>query len=103
MHRYLLIFILSMINLFLILFIIGDFNNLIYFALSLSQYNFSIILTGLLELIGYYFVSFIIIYLSSVYTLNKGISIVNIFLFLIICFLLDIVCSFFIYGIFFMV
>lgn len=92
-----------MINLFLILFIIGDFNNLIYFALSLSQYNLSIILTGLLEFIGYYFASFIIIYLSSVCTLNKGISIVNIFLFLIICFLLDIVCSFFIYGILFMV
>ena len=94
--------ILSFLNLLFILFFVGDLKNLINFVLTTHYLDSRNYISGLIELSIYYLASFIVVVTSKHFSrLKIQINILNLFLFIIICLILDVLLCFLIFKFFF--
>ncbi len=100
MRRYPIIAILSVLNLLLILWILGELPSLADFITGIPNHDF---ISGTAELLVQYLASLLIVYLSFCRLPVKGAAAVRIFCPIIVCLLLDILFCLLVYRMFFIV
>ena len=103
MRRYLITTILSVLNLLLILWVLGELPSLANFITGIPNHDFRDFISGAAELLVQYLASLLIVYLSFCRLPVKGAAAVRIFCPIIVCLLLDILFCLFVYRMFFIV
>lgn len=103
MHRYPITATLSVLNLLLILWVLGELPSMADFITGIPNHDFHDSISGAAELLVQYLASLLIVYLSFCRLPVKGAAAVRIFCPIIICLLLDILFCLFVYRVFFIV
>ena len=103
MRRYPITAILSVLNLLLILWVLGELPSLANFITGIPNHDFRDFISGAAELLVQYLASLLIVYLSFCRLPVKGAAAVRIFCPIIVCLVLDILFCLFVYRMFFIV
>ena len=103
MRRYLITVMLSVLNVLLILWILGELPSLANFITGIPNHDFRDFISGAAELLVQYLASLLVVYLSFCRLPVKGAAAVSIFRPILVCLLLDILFYLFVYRLFFIV